>query len=177
MTRNRFCSSSRGFTLLEVLVAGAILVMAALAVAAAIAQSPRLAESPREERTARSAIRTVFSEIAATAFEKAALNYHGRGFEVFPLKAVANDPDSLPGEVVFDYGPDGDTTFYSVTVRVRWQGVLGARTIKSRHYISNVRGDTGTPTPLEDLGNGWRGTIVSPGDGNGPAPQDEEDDQ
>jgi Tfp pilus assembly protein PilV len=172
MTRKRSCSSNRGFTLLEVLVAGAILVMATLAVAAAIAQSPRLAEDPREERAARSAVRSVYSEVAATPFQDVAVNYHRRGFEVFPLKALAYDPDGLPGEVVFDYGPDGDTTLYTVTVKVRWQGALGARKIESRHYIANVRGDTGTPTLLEDLGNGWRGTIISPSN-----PQEGEDDQ
>lgn len=152
----KFCNRERrshgqGFTLVEVVIAAAILTIAGLALAASVAQGHSLSHAPREYAAARNAIRSCLAEIAARPFDEIAQSFHGRGFAVDPLRAVRDDPDGLPGEIEFAYGPDNDRSFYTVTVRVRWAGLRGDRMIESVSYIANVRGDTGTPVPLEDI--------------------------
>jgi type II secretory pathway pseudopilin PulG len=140
-----------GFTLVEIVIAAAILTIAGLALAAAVAQGHDLSQVPREEAAARNAIRSCLAEIAARRFDQVAQSYHGRGFPVESLRAVRTDPDGLPGEIEIAYGPGDDRSFYTVTVRVRWAGLHGERVIETVSYLANVRGDTGTPVPLEEI--------------------------
>lgn len=140
-----------GFSLVEVLIAGAILAIGGMALAASLAQGQNLSRTPREDAVASGAIRSVLAEIAGAPFHEVAAGYHRRGFAVPPLHAVEGDPDGLPGEVELAYGPDGDRSFYEVTVRVRWEGTRAACSVESVSYLSNVRGDAGVPVPLEDV--------------------------
>jgi len=146
--------ASRAFTLIEVLIAGAVLVIASVALAATMAQSGGIGESGREEMVARNALRGCIATLAATPFDRVAADFHKRGFDVPNLTPQAGDADGQCGEVVFDYGPGGDTSYYAVTVRIRWRGRTGDRVLESVHYLANVRGDTGTPTPLNEIGQG-----------------------
>jgi prepilin-type N-terminal cleavage/methylation domain-containing protein len=144
----------RGLTLVEVIVAAAILSTTGLALAASIAQSHGLVHLPREEVIARNAIRSLLAEMAAAPFDLVAQAYHGTGFHVSPLRATRDDPDGFPGEIHFDYGADGDRSYYTVTVRVQWGSHRDPRVVESVSYLSNIRGDTGTPVPLEEIRNG-----------------------
>jgi type II secretory pathway pseudopilin PulG len=143
-----------GFTLIEVVVSGVILTIASVALAATMAQTTGLAEMPRQEAAARNAIRGIVATLAATPFDKVAALNHNSDFEVQGLTVQPGDADGKCGRVIFEYGPDGDTSFYTVTVRVDWRGRAGDRTIESVHYLANVRGDSGAPTPLEELTGG-----------------------
>lgn len=141
----------RGFTLIEVLLAGIVLLIASVALAATMAQSHGLASAPREEVKARNAAQSVVAGLAATPFDEVASLYHKRGFPVPGLTPLPGDPDNLPGEVEFAYGPGGDTSCYTVTVRVRWRGATGERGVETIHYLANVRGDTGQPPSLAEI--------------------------
>lgn len=141
-------SASRGFTLIEVLFATFVLAVAAVALAAALASAKRLTESPRAEMTARAAIQAKFAEINATPFPEIVPGFQNRGFTVTGLKAPPGDADGLPGEVFLAYGPDGNTRFYTVTLRVTWREGTQTRNVESVRYVANVRGDTGTAPPL-----------------------------
>ncbi len=140
---------NRGFTLIETLAAGFVLTISSVAFAAMLAQGKRIVEMPREEHAARAAISGIFAEIVGTPYDELAIEYDGRGFDVAGLRPVKGDADGLCGEVGFDYGPDGELNVYTVTARVRWRGAAGDRSIDVVRYIANVRGDTGTPPPLE----------------------------
>jgi hypothetical protein len=150
--RTRTRAASRAFTLIEVLIAGTVLVIASVALAATMAQTGGLGESGREEMVARNAIRSVVAALAAAPFDRVAADFHNQCFDVTGLTTQTSDADGRCGEVLFAYGPDDDTSFYTVTVRVRWRGRVGDRMMESVHYLANVRGDTGTPVPLEQIG-------------------------
>lgn len=143
-----------GFSLIEILFAGTVLMIASVALAATMAQSDGLTQGPREEVAARNAIQSAFAALSATPFDQVAVLFHNQGFQVPALTPVPGDADGLPGEIVFAYGPGGDTSFYTVTLRVNWRGRGGDRVVESIHYLANVRGDVGTPTPLEQIGQG-----------------------
>ncbi len=137
-----------GFTLLEVMVAGLVLTIASVGLAVTLAQGASLAKNPRDEMTARQIVQGVLAEIQSTPFAQVGELFHQRGFAVPGLKAAKGDGDGLPGEILFGYGPGGDISYYTVTVRVRWQAGGGERMVESVRYVANVRGDTGTPRPL-----------------------------
>ena len=141
----------RGFSLIEVLVAGIVLVIASVALAATMAQTAGLTEGPREEIAARHGIQSVYAVLSATPYDQVAPLFQGQGFPVPGLTPQPGDPDGLPGQIVFDYGPGGDTSYYTVTLRVAWRGRGANRLVESVHYLANVRGDTGRPPPLEEI--------------------------
>jgi len=147
-SRTRGRSGTGGFTLLETLLAGFVLAVSAVALASTLAQSKRLADRPRDEMVARGAMQSVFAEIAATPFPQVAPTYENAGFAVPGLRAPPGDADGLPGEVRVEYGPYGNTSFYTVTLRVRWMNGAQVRTVESVRFVSNVRGDTGAVPPL-----------------------------
>ena len=140
---------SRGFTLIETLVAGFVLTISSVAFAAMLAQGKNIIEMPREEHAARAAIAGVFAEIAGTPYDQLAGQFDRGGFDVPGLRPVTGDGDGLCGEIGFDYGPNGELNVYTVTARVRWRGATGDRSIEVVRYLANVRGDTGTPPPLQ----------------------------
>jgi type II secretory pathway pseudopilin PulG len=142
-----------GFSLLEVTFAAVVLAVTAVGLAAGMAQGDHLTRGVKEEVAARNAIRSVLAEIGAASWADAAKDHHGQGFEVNGLIAPEGDADGKPGLVTFEYGPGGDTSLYRVTVVVSWRIGSGSRTIEAIRYLSNVRGDTGTPVPLAQLGN------------------------
>ena len=141
----------RGFSLVEILLAGTVLVIASVALAATMAQSDGLTQGPREEVTARQAIEAVYAALSATPYDQVAVLYQDQGFDVEGLTPIPGDADGLPGTIRFEYGPDGDTSFYTVRIQVAWRGRGGDRTVESVHYLANARGDVGTPTPLEEI--------------------------
>lgn len=141
-------NAMRAFTLIEVVCAGFILTVAAVGLAASLAQGQRLADGRREELLARAAMQEIFAELHAAPFPDVARLYQDKGFAVPGLTAQVNDPDHLPGEIVFQYGPGGDTTCYTVTVRVKWQVGKIDRQLETVRILSNVRGDAGVPSPL-----------------------------
>lgn len=141
-------ATQSGFTLMEVLFAGFVLAVTAVALAATLVQGKRLADAPRDEISARNAIQSIFAEMSATPFPQIPPTFERVGFAVPGLKAPEGDPDGLPGQIVLDYGPGGDTSYYTVTLRVQWRSGPDVRTVESVRFMSNVRGDTGTPPPL-----------------------------
>ena len=143
--------SSKGFTLIETLAAGFVLTISSVAFAAVIAQGRHIVELPREEHAARAAIAGAFAEIVATPYDQLTDQFNGAGFSVPDLRPVDGDDDDMCGEIAFTYGPNGELNIYTVTARVRWRGTTGNRSIKAVRYLANVRGDTGTPPPLEEL--------------------------
>jgi len=145
-------TSPRGFTLVEVLLAGIVMAIASVGLSASMIQASRLGSAPREDVAARNAIRDCIAEMAATPFDRVAETYQDHDFDVTGLRVAPGDPDGHVGKIHFEYGPDGSTLYYTVTVRIHWMGRNGDRVEESVHYLSNVRGDTGTPLPLEQLG-------------------------
>ena len=143
--------NSRGFTLVEIVVAAGVLMVATLALAANLAQNAGLASQPREESTARNAVRSMVATLMSEPFSAVAATYHRQGFDVPGLSPLPGDTDGV-GECRLAYGPGGDQSLYTVTVEVNWRGRGGERSVRSVFFLSNVRGDTGTPTPLADLG-------------------------
>ena len=154
ITQRNHPRASRAFTLIEVLLAASVLVIASVALAATMAQSGGIGDSGREEMVARNALRACVATLASTPFDRVAADFHNQGFDVANLTPQTGDADGRCGEVVFAYGPGGDTSYYTVTVRIRWRGRVGDRVMESVHYLANVRGDTGAPTPLEEIGQG-----------------------
>ncbi|MGH7161837.1 MAG: type IV pilus modification PilV family protein [Planctomycetota bacterium] len=154
-------SRSRGLCLIEVLITGLVLSITSVGLAAAIVQVKRLSEAPREELLAWNAINALRSEISAAPFADAAKNYHLRGFAVAGLKPQQDDADGLPGEILYEYGPGGDTRFYKVRLRARWRGTVGARSVESSFYLANVRAETGTATPLESILQTVNGVVTT----------------
>jgi hypothetical protein len=141
----------RGLSLLEVLFSGFVLTIAGVGLAATLAQAGPMNETSREDYAAWNAIRNIRSQLTSVPFPAAALTFHEHGFDVPGLRAPADDTDGQPGEIVFDYGPEEDTSFYRVTLRVRWAGIRGARVLESQVYLANVRGDVGVVPPLSSL--------------------------
>jgi hypothetical protein len=119
--------------------------------AATLAQAGPANEVSREDYAAWNAIRNVRAQIVSVPFPQAALAFHQRGFAVAGLKATDDDADGQPGEIVFEYGPEEDTRFYRVTLRVRWVGIRGARELESQVYLANVRADVGVVPLLTSL--------------------------
>ncbi|MGH7162380.1 MAG: type IV pilus modification PilV family protein [Planctomycetota bacterium] len=152
---------ARGFGLVEVLLTGLVLAITCVGLAAATVQAKRLSALPREDLLAWSAIHAVRSEISAVAFPDAAKSYHGKGFPIAGLTALRDDADGLPGEIAFAYGPGDDTRFYKVTLRARWRGTAGDRSIESCSYLANVRAEPGTPTPLENIVTDAAGAVTA----------------
>lgn len=148
-------SACNGFTFIEVIFATFVLAVASVSLAASLASAKRLSDGPRSEMVARSAIQATFAEIDATPFPRIVPDFAGRGFAAGALRAPPGDADGLPGEVLLAYGPGGNTGYYTVTLRVRWREGSRTRSIESIRFVSNVRGDTGTPPPL--VGNGAQG--------------------
>ncbi|MHC4955684.1 MAG: prepilin-type N-terminal cleavage/methylation domain-containing protein [Planctomycetota bacterium] len=138
---------SRGFTFAELLAAVAILGIVAVGIASAMVQAPRLSRVAREEMIVRSAMRGMVAEISAAPYSEVAAAFAGQGFEVPGLPASDVDADKLPGAIRIDAIQEGTARYYRVTLTVDWQGVSGARTLQSVHYVSNVRGDTAEPLP------------------------------
>ena len=143
--------SERGLSLVEVVFAGFVLTIAGVGLAATLAQAGPMNESPREDYAAWNAIRTMRARLISVPFPEAALDFHQHGFAVPGLRPLKGDPDGMPGEIVFNYGPEEDTRFYRVTLRVRWTGVRGARELEAQVYLANVRGDVGTVPLLSNL--------------------------
>jgi hypothetical protein len=141
----------RGFALVEVLTAGFVLALAVLGLSASLANGSRLAEGSREELAARDALRDTLARLEEMPFDKVALTYHTRGFRVDEVNAVTGDLDGLPGEIVFEPGPADAPGIYRVTLRVRWRGAGGERTIESVHYLANVRGDPGIAPTVDEV--------------------------
>ena len=121
--------------------AGIVLLISAVALAATMAQSHGLASAPREEVSARNAAQAAVAGLASTPFDQVAALYHKRFDAIFENPQFAG----------------GDTSFYTVTVRVRWRGTTGERGIETIHYLANVRGDTGEAPSLEDIEAGRTG--------------------
>lgn len=140
-----------GFTLLEVLLAGAVLAVAAVGLAAGLAQGDRMTDSARQTMLARNATRSMIANISSCNFSEVAKLYHRRGFLVPGLSPAPGDTDGMPGEIELAYGPGEDTSFYRATVRVRWRDRSGERVLETVRYLANVRGDTGDPVPLSQL--------------------------
>lgn len=142
---------SAGFALIEVLTAGFVLSLAVLGLSASLANGSRLADASRQDLVARDAIRDTLAKLQETPFDQVALTYHTRGFRADAIDAVKDDLDGLPGEIVFEPGPDDTLDIYRVVLRVRWRGVGGERVIETAHYLANVRGDPGTAPTIEEV--------------------------
>ena len=138
----------RGLTLIELMAATAVLSIVALGVGATMANSPRIAAGAREENAVRTQIEEIVATLTASPYSKVAAEWNGRGFDVEGLQPTEGDLDGLPGAVFFEPAPDGSTMYYTVNVVVRWQGINGRRVIRTRHFLANIRGDTGLPVTL-----------------------------
>jgi len=148
-------------SLVEVCAALFVLSIGALCLAGSMAQSHTLVERPREEYAAWSAIRNAEANLLSVSFADVASTFHLTGFDVPGLEAPPDDPDGKPGEILFDYGPGGDTRYYRVTLRVRWKGIGGVRQVERDVFLANFRGDTGTPQPLSAIpGGGSSGPVA-----------------
>lgn len=140
--------SQQGFTLLELLFAGAILSVVAMGVGATVAQTPRILRSVRDGYAARAALQSIAAQVNAAPFSVVAAQYAGRGFAVAGLHAAPGDADKLPGFCQFEYGDEFNQTFYRVTISVTWWDGRTTRTERSTLWLSNVRGDPAPPAPL-----------------------------
>jgi len=138
----------RGLTLIELMAATAVLSIVALGVGATMANSPRIAAGAREENAVRTEIEEIVATLTAAPYSQVAALWNGRGFDVEGLQPTPGDVDDLPGAVFFEPAPDGSNNYYTVNVIVRWQGINGVRVIRTRHFLANIRGDTGVPAPL-----------------------------
>ena len=116
-----------------------------------MAQARPLTRESTDSYEAWSALRAARARIMAEPFAQAGQTFQNTGFTAPPLECVDGDADSLPGEVAFEYGPNGDTRFYRVTVRVRWKGLTGTRVAQESFYLANVTGELATPAPLQTV--------------------------
>jgi hypothetical protein len=129
----------RAFTMLEVVGAGFVLSVTILGLSATMATGYRLTENSREEVQVRYAIRSVLADLSATDFDTVKSTYEKTGFAIEGLRPMKGDADGLPGEIEFTAPPENAPGMYRVTIRVRWHGRSGDRTIESVHYLANVR--------------------------------------
>jgi hypothetical protein len=129
----------RAFTMLEVVGAGFVLSVTILGLSATMATGYRLTENSREEVQVRYAIRTVLADLSAADFDSVKSSFEKTGFEIEGLRPVKGDADGLPGEIEFSAPPENAPGMYRVTIRARWHGRGGERTIESVHYLANVR--------------------------------------
>ncbi len=159
MGRERARATERGMTLLEVVVAGFVLSIAMLALSASMVLGNRVSDSASAELTARQTIRGVLAQLESAPFDQVAVGFHMSGFPVSGLRAATGDTDGLPGEVVFDQSPGDPQNLYRVTLRVRWTGLSGARTIESVHILANVRGDPGTAPSMSEVSQYQRNSL------------------
>lgn len=140
----------RGFTLLEVLMASAVLAIVAIGSAAAIVTTPRLMRDADEATSVRAAVHGMVSELTGADFSKVKASFDGTGFAVPGVNAVEGDLDGLPGLIKVETVGTGAATYYKITLSVTWAGINGERTLRSVHYVSNVRGDTDPVNPIPD---------------------------
>lgn len=138
-------SGACGFTLIEILIASAVLAIVAVGSAAAIVTTPRILRSADESTSIRSAVHGMISELTAAEFGTMRATYNGKGFAVPGVTALDGDVDGLPGLITVETVGEGSALYYKLTLGVTWDGVNGARTVSSVHYISNVRGATAPP--------------------------------
>ena len=113
------CGGRSGITLLEVMVALTVLVIGLVASMQAMVALERAQERTREVGRATQYARQLIERIQAEAFAEAFRRYNGDptddpggagtapgcNFAVPGLTARANDPDGLPGEVIFPTPP------------------------------------------------------------------------
>jgi hypothetical protein len=132
-----------GFTLIEVTFAGFVLAVTVLGLTATLTTGHKLTQSSREEVTARYAMRNMLAQLSDANFETVSEAFNAKGFAVEGLHPAETDKDGLPGEVIFEAGPEDAPSMHKVTLRVCWQGHTGERSIENVHYIANVRGAPG----------------------------------
>ena len=161
MGRERARATERGMTLLEVVVAGFVLSIAMLALSASMVLGNRVSDSASSEMVARQTMRGVLAQLEGAPFDQVAVGFHMSGFPVSGLRAATGDTDGLPGEVVFDQSPGDPQNLYRVTLRVRWRGLSGTRTIESVHILANVRADPGTAPSMSEVSQYQRNSLYN----------------
>lgn len=145
-------SGARGFTLLEILIASSVLAIVAVGSAAAIVATPRIMRNADESTSIRAAVHGMVSELTAAGFGDVLATYDGTGFAVPGVTAVKGDADGLPGLITFESVGAGNALYYKITLSVEWDGINGVQTVRSVHYLSNVRGEAAPPPPDEESG-------------------------
>jgi len=137
-TKQRAKKQERAFTMLEVVGAGFVLSVTILGLSATMATGYRLTENSREEVQVRYAIRTILADLTAADFDVLKSTYEKKGFAIEGMRPVKGDADGLPGEIEFTAPPEDAPGMHRVTIRVRWHGRSGERTLESVHYLANV---------------------------------------
>ena len=143
--------NSKGFALIDVVIASVIFAVAALGLCASMATGTRFTDNSRETLMAHDAVDSITAQIAQTDFAEVARRFYGTGFEVPGLRAAPGDADGLPGEVLFSKGPDDAPGSYRVTLRVNWRRGSDVHTLETGFLLANVRADTETPPPLSEV--------------------------
>jgi len=132
----------RGFTLIEILIASSVLAIIAVGSAASIVTTPRLMRSADESVAVQAAVHGMVAEITGADFSTVFSTYDGASFAVPGVNALADDDDGRPGAIDIKAVGAGSSLYYKITLSATWDGINGEQTVRSVHYLANIRGDT-----------------------------------
>lgn len=137
-------SEQGGFSLLELMVAVAILAVAITGVVAALMEAGRLEENTRERRTSRNAVDRQIASLEALDrgnFGQEMIDYiEGQNgfdrhaeFEVENLEPAPGE--TTVGSITYDDTDVMTDNILVVTVRTRWDGVMGEQNLHVTRYF------------------------------------------
>ena len=130
--------NSRGFTLIETIVAGFVLTITSLSLSASLATSSNVSESVRREMEARSAMRAVLAEMRSVPFSEMKATYENASFDVAHLRAPKGE--AKPGRITIEDGPAGTQDLLRIRLRVRWMDGSTEREIETVHLVTRIYG-------------------------------------
>ena len=152
----------RGFTLIEVTLAGVVFAIAFMGLSAALAQGTHLNDTAREALNVATATRSLFEEINDTPWEQIQDKYHKFGFEI---EGLAPDPETGgPVGTVLVEDVDSVPGLKKVTLVVRYRRHGDIKTTALVRYLTAARLFGNTTDPNGPEGEGEGGEVLPEGE-------------
>lgn len=123
---------TRGFTLLEVMIALVILTFAMMAVLSMVLQGTSDQQAAREQQTAREAAMARIEQIKSGAFTSVP-SFNNQTFVVEGLSDQAQSDRKARGSVAID---SSNPRLYDILVTVSWKGRKGASSYSMRSLVA-----------------------------------------